>query len=72
VIVVVALVASPGPFELVTVPNTELTFNRGIKVPSLHELTVSVKLVPDSALTENEQLAVPAFSKSEDCMPVTF
>jgi hypothetical protein len=70
---VVALVASPGPFELVTVPNTELTFNRGINVPSLHELTVNVKLVPEEALTEKEQLvAVPAFSKSEDCMPVTF
>ena len=72
-IVVVAFAASPGPFELVTVPNTELLANRGISVPSLHELAVKVKLVPSEALTAKEQpVAVPAFEKSEDCMPVTF
>jgi hypothetical protein len=42
-------------------------------VPSPHELTVKVKLVPDEALIANEQpAAVPAFSKSPSCIPVTF
>jgi hypothetical protein len=57
----------------VTVPYTEFAISWGMTVPSPHELTVSVKLVPEDALTEKEHpVAVPAFEKSAFAIPVTF
>ena len=42
-------------------------------MPSPHELTVSVKFVPDEAFTEKAQpVAVPALEKSASPIPVTF
>ena len=62
-----------GPLVFVTVPSTEFAINCGIIVPALHEETVSVKLVPDAALMENEQpVAVPELEKSALAMPETF
>ncbi len=62
-----------GPFVFVTVPSTEFAINCGIIVPALHEETVSVKLVPDAALMENEHpVAVPELEKSALAMPDTF
>ena len=70
--VVVAELAD-GPLLLVTVPYTEFEMTCGINVPSLHEETVKVKLVPEDALAEKAHpVAVPAFEKSEFATEFTF
>ena len=62
-----------GPFVLVTVPKTAPARTCGINVPSLQELTVRVKLVPEDALIENEHpVAVPALEKSLATTVFTF
>ena len=70
VIVVDAEAAEPGP-EFPAVSSTDVTFRRGWTVPSEVHVAVTVKLVPDEALTPNEHDAVPAFSKSLPANPDT-
>ena len=62
-----------GPFVDVTVPKIELARSFGINVPSLHEVTVKVKLEPELELMAKTQpVAVPVLAKSESAIPEAF
>ena len=72
VIVVEAELFEVGPeLGVAAVSATEFAFSRGIRVPSLHPVMVTVKLVPLLAFGEKEQpVAVPALAKSGAASPV--
>lgn len=71
VIVVVAVAAEAGPvFPAVSV--APFMANWGINVPWLHEVIVTVRVVPESVPGANEHpVAVPVFEKSAGATPVT-
>lgn len=70
VIVDVDVAAEAGP-EFPAVSATDVTFRRGWTVPSDVHVAVTVKVVPDEALTPNVHDAVPALSKSLPASPDT-
>jgi hypothetical protein len=71
VMVVVAVAADEGPV-LLAVSVAPFTANRGITVPSLQPVTVTVRVEPESVPGLNEQpVAVPVFEKSPEATPVT-
>lgn len=71
VMVVDAVAADEGPV-LLAASVAPFTANRGITVPSLHPVTVTVRVEPESVPGLNEQpVAVPVFEKSPEATPVT-
>ena len=71
VIVVDAVSADDGPV-LLAVSLAPFTANRGVTVPSLQPLTVTVRDEPESVPGSNEHpVAVPVFEKSPEATPVT-
>lgn len=71
VIVVVAVAADDGPV-FVAESVAPFAANRGVTVPSLQPLTVTVRVDPESVPGLNvHPVAVPVFEKSPDATPVT-
>ena len=71
VIVVVAVAALAGP-ALPAASEAPLIANRGITVPSPHDVIVTVRVFPESVPGANTQLsAVPLLEKSAAATPVT-